>query len=117
MKADDYHATASEAQVLQAVCRILRMHAAVGTWWRANTGAAQYGGRHVKFGVTGQPDLMVILKPSGRFLALEVKRPGAKMTLEQDAFLKSVARSGGISAVVHSASEAMMVLDGELGRE
>jgi hypothetical protein len=46
-----------------------------------------------------------------RFLALEVKRPGAHPTPEQVAWLEYVRRQGGVAGVVHSAAEAVDLIE------
>lgn len=77
--------------------------------WRANTGAIQgtYKGRDrfVRFGFKGQSDILGAIPPSGRLLAVEVKRPGGRLSVHQDAFLQAVVRAGGIGLVVTSPAE------------
>lgn len=46
------------------------------------------------------------LSPLARFVALEVKRPGGRITKEQTDFLALVRSLGGFGAVVHSVEEA-----------
>ena len=82
--------------------------------WRANTGAfkGEYQGRarFVRFGVKGQADILGLLPPSGRLLALEVKRPGGKLSPHQDAFLRTIRDAGGIGAMVTSCQDVRDVL-------
>lgn len=77
--------------------------------WRANTGAmrATYKGRErfMRFGPKGQPDIFAVLPGSGRLVAIEVKRPGGKLSEHQAAFLDAVARAGGIGLCVASPYE------------
>jgi hypothetical protein len=61
--------------------------------------------------VKGTSDILACLPPDGRFLALEVKRPGAKLSLEQSAFLQWIASAGGIGARVTSCQDVMELLD------
>jgi Ni,Fe-hydrogenase III small subunit len=42
---------------------------------------------------------MGIYPPSGRMVAIEVKRPGCKPTPEQVAFLAAIRKNGGIAIV------------------
>lgn len=86
------------------------------TLWRNNTGHASYeaasGPRTVRYGLLrGSSDLVGILAPGGRFLALEVKRPGKEATEEQALFLALVRRRGGFAAVVCSVEEARAAVD------
>jgi hypothetical protein len=41
----------------------------------------------------------------GRFLAIEVKRPGGRVSPEQERFLERVRAAGGIGLVIHSIDE------------
>lgn len=43
----------------------------------------------------GVPDIIACIK--GRFVAIEVKRPGQKPTPIQEAFLASIAKKGGVA--------------------
>lgn len=86
------------------------------TLWRNNTGHASYeaegGARKVRYGLArGSSDLIGILAPTGRLIALEVKRPGKSATEEQLLFLALVRRRGGFAAVVHSVEEARVAVD------
>lgn len=61
----------------------------------------------MKFGlVVGASDLIGIVKPHGRFLALEVKTARGRLTKEQTQFLLLVNRMGGVARLVRSTQEA-----------
>lgn len=80
--------------------------------WRNSAGVADIGGRKQRFGLTrGASDLLGILAPFGRFVALEVKTPRGRLSLEQELFLDLVRKRGGFAAVVHSAEEALSALN------
>lgn len=81
--------------------------------WRNNCGVlADRHGRAVRYGLCpGSSDLIGILAPSGRLLALEVKRPSERPTAEQTRFLDLVRRMGGVAAIVTSAAEAVAVVE------
>jgi hypothetical protein len=66
--------------------------------WRTNSGGMKNPrGQYVQFaGVSGLADLIGLLAPTGRFLAVEVKRPGEQPTDEQRAFLNRVNDAGGL---------------------
>ncbi len=55
---------------------------------------------------TGSSDLIAILSPSGRILALEAKTGDATTTKEQKQFLNLIRKRGGFAAVFHSVEEA-----------
>lgn len=89
--------------------------------WRNNVGKlADANGRVVTYGLAvGSADLIGIvqvrpgepaLPDVGRFLALEVKRPGKKATDDQMRWLKVVADMGAVAAVVTSVDEALAVV-------
>jgi len=78
--------------------------------WRSNTGAvaADYKGksRFMRFGPKGQSDILgLIPQADGRFLAIEVKRPGQQATEEQQRFLNRINDAGGLAFVAHSLEE------------
>lgn len=80
--------------------------------WRNHTFALKdKDGRLVRGGLcVGSSDIIGIM-PDGRFLAIEVKKPGKKPTPEQLNFIEVIRRHGGIAGVVHSPEE----LEGLLG--
>lgn len=49
----------------------------------------------------------------GRMLAIEVKRPGGKVTDDQEKFLKKVAENGGIAFVARSVDDVISGLGAE----
>ena len=82
------------------------------TIWRNESGVAEHMGRYVRYGLQkGSADIIGILSPGGRFLALEVKTPRGRTSKEQDLFLKLVRRRGGFACVVRSVDEAVAAID------
>jgi hypothetical protein len=80
--------------------------------WRNSTGVARPNDRVVRYGLcVGSSDLIGILAPSGRFIALEVKMPVGRLTLEQRQFLELVRRRGGFACVVRSVDDAVAAMD------
>jgi hypothetical protein len=74
--------------------------------FRNNTGKLQdKTGRWVDFGLcVGSSDL-IGLTQDGRFLAIEVKRPGEKATQAQERFIEMVNSMGGVAFVATSAKD------------
>jgi len=74
--------------------------------WRNNVGALKdINGRLVRYGLcTGSSDIIGIM-PDGRFLAIEVKKPGKKPTAEQTRFIEAILKHGGLAGVVRSVEE------------
>ena len=60
----------------------------------------------------GAPDLLLCVR--GRFVALELKRPGGELTELQAESLRMIRAAGGIAEVVHSADEARALIEPHL---
>lgn len=76
--------------------------------WRQNQGAipTAHGGFRRFVGLRGVSDILGILPGgTGRFLAIEVKRPGGRTSPEQETFLANVTALGGVACVAHSVDE------------
>ena len=79
--------------------------------WRNESGVAEHHGRYVRYGLQkGSADLIGILTPSGRFVALEVKTPKGRLRQEQKLFLELVRKMGGFACVVTSPEEALAAI-------
>lgn len=61
--------------------------------------------------VRGASDLVGILAPQGRMVALEVKTGNARLEHRQKLFLELVRRRGGFGAVVRSTDDARAALE------
>lgn len=74
--------------------------------WRNNTGALyDETGRLVAYGLAkGSADLVGIV--DGRFVALEVKKPGERAEPDQELWLGQVNQVRGVGVVVYSPEEA-----------
>lgn len=55
------------------------------------------------YGTAGLPDIIVCLQ--GRFIGIEVKKPGGKLTKLQEITIRDIERAGGIMVVAHSLCE------------
>jgi len=92
------------ADLKHACIEFLRLNGHVA--WGNNTGAfaGEYGGkrRFVRFSVKGASDVFAVLRPSGRFLAVEVKVGKDRLRPEQIAFMESIRAAGGAAIEVRS---------------
>lgn len=80
--------------------------------WRNQSGYAEVNGRWMAFGlIAGAADLIGLVKPWGRFLALEVKSKTGRASKEQTQFLALVNRMGGVGRLVRSVEEAMAAVE------
>jgi hypothetical protein len=103
--------SARESPLLREV--ILAVSAEAGVFsWRENVGAAQdrATGQVIRFGVPGCSDILAIVAPYGRLLALETKSSKGKQRLAQRIFQAQVERVRGVYALVRTVPEALAAL-------
>lgn len=106
-----------EGVVLRAILNTLRIRGVFA--FRNNAGVLPNpSGRPVRFGKVGASDVLAILQPSGRFLAIEAKTPGREKTLTpaQHDFLTAIRDAGGVALVISDVADLWRALD-ELDRE
>ena len=72
--------------------------------WRANVGAARFGGQVVRFGVPGQADLTGIL-PNGLRLEIEVKSASGRQSTDQRHYQAMIERFGGVYVLARSVAD------------
>lgn len=76
--------------------------------WRNNTGALpDQRGRVIRFGLVGSADILGCLRPSGRFLAIEVKAANGHQSIAQKNFQRVITQAGGVYILAHSVEEAI----------
>lgn len=85
-----------EGAALVEVLKALKAHPAVVWCERMNSGAARVGNRFIRFGFTGCPDVLGMLR-DGRLLGVEVKSPTGKLRPEQAVFLERIRGAGGVA--------------------
>ena len=80
--------------------------------FRANTGMVSTpdGKRVFRAGFRGCSDILGMLR-GGRWLAVEVKRPGKQPTDDQRTFLDAVNRGGGLGFVARSIADCELELE------
>lgn len=78
--------------------------------WQNNTGAANYGGRYLKFGKVGSGDIIGFTS-DGKFLAIECKTGSGRQSKEQANFELIVKRFGGRYYLVRDHLEIAQKLD------
>lgn len=92
-----------ERDIQKEILKILKEY---GGWWLNFHGGDPYMPR-------GIPDIIGCYK--GRFVALEVKRPGEKPRAIQRKTLKTLEAAGARTAVVYSVDDVKKVID-EIGK-
>lgn len=105
-----------ESEILKQCLQYLRLRGIV--CWRVNSGAVagEHKGkrRFVRFNtMPGCSDILGLLPPSGRLLAIECKRPGGKATPDQLQFLDLINRSGGLAFIATSVGDISAALAAE----
>jgi hypothetical protein len=106
-----------ESDVLKSILEFLAWRKIPS--WRNNSGA--FGGVHinkqgqakkwfVRFGKKGSSDILGVLPPNGKMIAIEVKRPGKYATHDQSEFLEEIRESGGLAGVCTSIEDVKELL-------
>ena len=99
-----------EAAALMEILMALNAHPAVAWCERMNSGAARMGGRFVRFGFKGCPDVLGQLK-DGRLLGVEVKGPTGRLRPEQVVFLERVRGAGGVAFMARDCLDVLRELE------
>jgi hypothetical protein len=84
--------------------------------WRNNSGALRdRRGIPVRFGKVGSSDILGVQGETGRFIAIEVKRPGMsyKPTPAQVDFLQAIHNHGGLAGIATCTDDVDRILAGE----
>lgn len=98
-----------ESAALVEVLKALRAHPAVVWCERMNSGAAKVGGRFIRFGFTGCPDVLGQLK-DGRLLGVEVKGPTGRLRTEQAFMLERINGAGGVAFMARDLRDVVHAL-------
>lgn len=104
-----------ERQIQKQILQYLAARGIVAI--RINSGSVKHHDangktRYVKFNsMPGCSDIIAIEPKSGRFLAIEVKRPGGKLTPEQRDFQQRVEKAGGMAIVCYSIDDLISFLN------
>lgn len=98
-----------EAAALCEVLKALKAHPAVNWCERMNSGAARVGGRFIRFGFTGCPDVLGMLT-DGRLLGVEVKAPKGALRPEQAVMLGRINGAGGVAFVARDCRDVWRIL-------
>lgn len=61
-----------------------------------------------RFGVPGAPDVICVI--NGKFIGIEVKRPGGKQSAHQQGFQASLEQAGGIYILAYSLDDVIQAL-------
>ena len=94
----------AERDILKAVLAYLAVHPKVAWAARMNTGAIPVGNRLFRAGFVGCSDIIGQMR-DGRFLAIEVKREGKRLSDAQYTFLSRVTANDGVALVARSISD------------
>ena len=86
------------------VASIFRALKARGVW-----AVKTHGG---PYQISGLPDIIAIAPTTGRFLGIEVKRPGiGRITELQKVTLSRIETAGGVAGVAYSVEDALALLE------
>jgi len=92
--------TKKESDIKTEVLSFLKKNYPSGAFWVIHK---------TLYGAGGISDIIGIME--GRFIAIEVKRPGKQPTERQKEFLSSVRKKGGVSCVVDSVEVTRIIMD------
>ena len=96
----------SENEILKLILEWLALKGYFA--WRNNSGAYKTeSGGFVRFGCAGSPDIFAILRPSGRFLGIEVKAHGRKQTVYQQIFEENMKNNGAVYLLAYSLEDVI----------
>ena len=99
-----------ERTILADIVKALRRHPKVARVERNQSGVFREGERWIRVGSKGKLDLTCYLR-DGRYIELEVKRPGAYLTSQQIYRINAIRAEGGMASRVNSVDEAWSIME------
>lgn len=83
------------------------------TLWKLNTGVGKplHSDRVVRFGIKGGTDIIGIIKPSGRWIAIECKTGSGKLEQDQETFRDVVIAHGALYVEARCLEDVQVALD------
>ena len=94
-----------EARLKREVLEILKI-SGIFAWNNRNVGVWDKARRkYIPAPILGISDIIGIIPPEGRFLAIEIKIKPNKPTKHQELFLEQVRKNGGIGLVIYDTGE------------
>jgi len=76
--------------------------------WKEHSGGIYKpdGTGYIPLGLKGKADILGVYK--GRFLAIEVKRPSGKLSVDQYEFITAINNAGGLAFVATSIDDVIL---------
>jgi hypothetical protein len=93
-----------EQQIQRAILEYLRWRH-IPCYKHQNAGIRKPDGGYIPTHTRGVSDIIGCIPKTGRFLAIEVKRPGNRPTPEQQQFIDTINEAGGLAFVARSVEE------------
>lgn len=94
-----------EQDVQRSILEYLKLRQ-IYCWKQSTGGIKKSNGSYIPAALLGVSDIIGILN-DGRFLAIEVKRPGGSASLFQKSFLDSISRRGGLAFIATSIDDVI----------
>lgn len=101
--------TQSEASIQKACLDLLSLRGILAL--RINSGCIKVEKRLIRLAPEGTSDILAVLHPQGRLMAVEVKTPRGRLTEAQKGFLEAVRESGGVALVIRDVIDLEAALD------
>jgi len=101
-----------ESDIQSAIMCALGQHPRIAWCYVTSTGTFKglKGGRPIKIGIPGLPDIL-FQTVNGLMGGIEVKKPNEKPTPIQFEFLEMISRNGGISGWATNVKEAIEIIE------
>lgn len=90
-----------EQQIQKQILDYLR-YRGIPCYKHQNAGIREPDGGYIPTHTRGVSDIIGCIPKTGRYLAIEVKRPGGKPTAEQKQFIDIINEAGGLAFVADS---------------
>lgn len=102
-----------ESEIQRQILDYLTAH---NVWWRRfNSGCAKMGGRFVRFGTPGLPDIMARTKNS--IMWIEVKQPGKYLTPDQRRWKEESEAFGDVFITARSVKDVAALFEAQTMEE
>lgn len=101
-----------ETSIQNAIIKKLTEYQPNIVFWRNNTGVLiDKTGRPVRFGLVGSADIIGIIAPHGRWLAIECKTATGKQRPEQKNFEAMIKKMGGVYILARSPEDIIKPIE------